>query len=709
MFGDKATSKAYTNLILENNLYKENLKNHQECGSCFSCSRDFFNSILNSNWSTFSHFLYGILSRAKPNSPEALAFSTKIKEKLECKCSSYTGHKGKLTLDVKIPKLEKKTDLSETILSNILSKSGTFCDDEACKLPESTCEMRISSTSNLLISLSFQSRSSSTIFHFLQGLSPVLDLNPIFKSNQNLSLQGMILSNQSSSYYVSFNPFSLFSDSDNIISLDYFIFIIFQYSLIPSVLVYNSSNSENNLQEMTVKYEENIQDFIEFLSGVRKKELSLCFYCWNNSHDSCGDDYGNDNWLCGCGNQNPFYSMFCLDCNLGKRKITQTDPGQCPLCSRDLDATYCLMCSYLDDCVTCGKKIYNTQLFVCLNCGSWNNNKFCKCCECDTASTKIQCFDCSGQKVTKNALCHHGTKFLKCENCLFDYICGSCHKPQILFTKKFCYKCRSSLSNNFCSKCSVFVPLNSQICPNCLLSSKRCHSSHYITDYSVSNCSNCKLLFNKFCNICDSRSHKSLNSQCSNCKAVLSSSPEQCSLLSKDSSSPADSPASLCLSCKSLKKTCKCGSIFFSPSPKCPACTKSPVKFEGVGNEPNDWDCKICRSSNLAHAVYCEYCNSAKDWVGGEKPCKVCKFSHHSETCLGLWKVGSCACCFKDMLISQQIYCGGCKGKVLDRLCSDCKWPIGYFELVCVGCKDICQVCKRGKINAGSQCAQCSD
>ena len=266
MIINQATSKAYTKLILENNLYKENLKNHEDCGSCLSCSREFFDSVVKTNWSTFCNFLYGILSRAQVDSPEALAFSTKIKEKIKCKCSSYIGQKDKLVLDIKISKLEEKTEFLEIILSNISSKSGTFCYDQACTSPESTCKMRISSPSNLLISLSFQSRSPSTILHFFQGLSPVLNLSPIFKFNKILYLQGMILSNKSSSFYISFDSFTLFSDSDNKLYPDYFAFLIFQYSLIPTVLVYNSTSVGNSLQEMIAKYHDNIKYFIEFLT-----------------------------------------------------------------------------------------------------------------------------------------------------------------------------------------------------------------------------------------------------------------------------------------------------------------------------------------------------------------------------------------------------------------------------------------------------------
>jgi hypothetical protein len=568
-----------------------------------------------------------------------------------------------------------------------------------------------SDLSNLLISTIFSVCDIRSLLFFLKGLEENLDFSQFFSGGSTLYLQGMILENNSKSIYISLETFKIFSESETQVYPDYFPFMLLQYSLFPTVLVFNSKKIIPKLAEVLEKYEESVEDFLTFLSGNRDLSLSLCFYCWNASHDSCADILGYENWVCSCGKGNPYYSMFCLDCSSGKRPAFNT--SICPVCSNLMDFTYCLNCSFLADCFSCDKKIFYSQLVGCPECLTWSNSGFCSGCQEDNSKRKLQCFNCFSKRLeNKNSL--ENLEDVSFKNCLFDFTCAACFKGKMTFDARFCWKCKNGLIDDFCFSCNQLCPHSALICQDCVGSAKVCHQNHVITRYSSTLCKSCKSLIQRFCRICEKKGHNCVEKQCKECGLVFDDGFDQKCLICcyfeefGDGSEVTEHKCEdflVCFCCFCCLKTCDCGSRFLTGSAKCPVCLKvvkpsDPRVIKRNSIVQNEWTCKFCGFSNEKSAIFCENCNSNKKWLDkNPKKCLSCGFSHYFEECTNKFRANFCISCKKDVLGSQGMFCLFCKERLKGRMCLNCKVFSVFGRVFCIFCKENHWTCKCGRVN----------
>lgn len=676
------------NLVLENNLYQQSLETHKICGSCLSCDSD-LQKILNENINDLSELLLYLSQRSKA-SPEASAFSTKIEEKFICQCSEYTGKRDISIQRLTVSALDCDISIQNLLKHEIKKKSGNFCTNSECEYKKSSFKLRIQSLSNLLISISWQNKSLKTLLYFLLSLESTLDLRPIYKQASVVYLQGMILCNSHKSVFITLQPCRIYSSIGKFteISLKFLNFLIIQYSLYPSMIVYNASCEPSNFSEISKQFEGELNNYLDFLSGDCEVQSQICFLCWNNSHEYCLQVKCVKGWNCKCGYCNPNHSLFCLNCGFRLREKSENDFNECLACSKILESTYCADCFFLANCWSCDRKITKTQLFGCPVCLSWASSMSCITCKSDLSDLKVQCFSCFTKNYCNRSQCKHNNETLSCIICMYDFTCAVCFQLKSVHEKKNCAICLTEIIDGICSECKKNqLPCN-YICIDCVYSSKKCSKNHAVTKYTKTICKSCSnrdhLNFDK----------KSKNLEvCIECEVPLNSYlGKNCILCCIGNKDHSCINYLACEECFEYLDQCPCGTKVLSRTDNCPNCSESVglnsnfKKLMIQNEEQKDWNCENCGFSNDLKTIFCENCNSAKEVLMENSSCKVCSRESCTEYCKKCKKIGNCCGCRKELLVGQGYYCKFCFVRSKDRVCYNCKRVLLKTQILCYIC-----------------------
>lgn len=681
---------SYMNSVLENNLYKQNLQNHLNCSSCINCCID---SRKNYNVKDFSQFLMLIRQRSK-SSPEAFAFSTKIKEKNICICSEYKGKKDMPVQQITVPSSTPKSSLQILLANEINNKSGDLCSNPKCDQQKTRCKLRVESLSNFIISLNWKSKSLPTLLNTLLSINSELNLTETYKITPIIHLQGMILSNSQTTVFITLNPCRLYTSIGNFTELDIkcLNFLIIYNSLFPSILIYNSSCEPSVYNDQSINNKKTLKDYLKFLSGQIIQNAEICYLCWSDYNQGCMQDCNSNDWICRCSYSNPGYCLFCIDC--GCFKYLNDEDRECFVCCSDLQSNYCGRCSVVAQCWTCYRKILRTQVFGCPLCYCWTNSFVCHGCKKDLSMLRIQCCHCFNQNYGYRNCCRHGVSDRNCDMCMFEFTCASCFRPKLACEKKMCGMCLSEIFDGFCSGCKKYSLPCSYICIDCVYSTKKCHQNHSITKYSLAICKSCQKESQNFCNFCELKNHKCENiEQCRECEIPLNNSLSKiCTLCIVNNRNHQCTNYQTCENCFIFLPECSCKSKILTKLSHCPNCSK--IKDSVCTFMPemsnilgiNQWKCKNCGKFNENQVNFCELCDFYKENLDSAAFCRICGQEGDTENCQKCSKIGCCCFCKKDLLVSQRLYCSFCKSRVNDRACKVCKRVLMKTQILCYLC-----------------------
>ena len=618
----------------------------------------------------------------KSNLSESL--SSRFYYQSKCQCGSKFSLAKQNLFEVSIPPLSTPTCFSSLIKSSIKALPPNTCINSTCQIKKSGSKLKLDLKSkNFLFALKWKSEDLQSLVNFVLGLRDYLEFGELFGNNLRVYLEGMILSNGKTSIYVKMNPCIIYADlqRNTEIYIDYFLFAIIQYSMFPKVLVYNCAESGIGLEDKIFRYKENILSYLRFLDGDLVLQKEICFYCWYADHRRCSEVDGQVFWTCVCKRINPVYCLFCVNCAEPIQKIFEGSDKMCFFCGGITNSHYCRECSFVSGCSDCTRCIYKTQPLACSSCNNLINFQTSKtCATCNQSPVKYRCINCHLAK--KSQTCIHASDH-NCDECLFDYTCGVCFKPQKVFQGKCCWACQEMLIENMCLKCKIFPSSNSFVCEFCIKSSKKCDKNHIITVQSTELCAKCKEKSEFFCKKCPKLVDDCKKSEINCNNRVI------CTECGSDSEGVANFSIEnqMCRLCLSRAKVCPCGGVLKSGQKKCASCGKNTAGFNEIAVfYGNGEGCRACDFPIEPSVIFCENCNLSHEGFGKKKKCKICKKACAGLYCESCYKQGNCSTCNKDMLVSQRFYCLKCKSQVFNRVCGTCKVIVPLSDLQCFVC-----------------------
>ncbi|OMJ75214.1 hypothetical protein SteCoe_14432 [Stentor coeruleus] len=703
-------------LIRSDPNYQNILSHHNPCQSCLFCSRNpYFPSETNEKYQNPISILSEIIKSSEDSSPEKSIFSLSLTKKTKCECLTLVGQRDLHFEEYYCQGLIEPFNLSSALHNQVNINRIGYCPDTECQIRKSKSSGHIKNTKGLyFLSLNWRERNLETLLHIIKGIPSLLYLDSIYKAPTNTKkyLQGMIVEGWNQCLYIQLYPCFLFnSNSSEEIFLDYLPFIILQYSLFPTLLVYGD---KENLGWDTIlsKWGEELFLYKNFLTGDNKF-LNICFYCWNQSHDNCENLNLSEEWDCHqCALKNPSYVIFCLQCDIFRRPIIDSDLSLCKVCIKpNCGFLYCKPCSQQGFCKYCSRAVYKTQAFLCPHCYVWVNSTYCKTCCTTIDPLKIICYRCATNFINSEEICSHNIGKSRCQVCLYEYTCAICCKNKTINDGAFCWKTKTRLRDCFCDKCEKYIPGNSLVCYNCVFSLKICKEGHLITKQSVKECPSCLRESSKFCLKCSDFDKEKCADRmfCNECSKELNDfSITKCRVCNMNPANNTENLGScckkyqVCEDCYGVLNTCPCGAKTITLDETCPKCkcdikTKPLIIAKIYCKDNRGWTCKSCNFSNRIANDYCENCNMSTN-ENIKLKCTICNKECYGKICDFCNKIGNCGWCRKNILPSQGRYCAKCAGLCTERICENCLGiGVSKQDTICFMCSKSLWVCSCGK------------
>lgn len=697
------------------NLLTKNLSNHPlSCPVCQTCSHIYtsLTSLLHSlNIQGPNNLLSSFLDQ-DVNSAFTSNLASKFFTHSKCQCGSESSSPSQSLFNLNIPILTKPTSIQDLIKSSNRQITTNSCIKPNCPIKLSTSSVKLEVTSkNFLFSLNWESQDLKSLTNFILGLRGVLEFGDLFEDNSRVYLQGMILSNKSTTVYIKLSPCFVYIDwqKSTEIYIDYFLFALIQYSMFPVVLIYSYDECESGLDEKIGVYREKIFSYLRFLDGDLPIEEGICFYCWFSDHSMCQEISSRDFWTCECSRVNSAFCLFCLTCARPIHVFPAEIKKTCLFCDETIKSPYCPKCSFVAECSDCARYIYKTQPLACSTCGTLLTSQTSKTCpSCNRIPIKLRCLDC--HSAQRSQLCLHSSQ-QNCSSCLYDYTCGVCFKPQQVFEFKYCWACLSKLVDGLCLNCKQYPASNSWVCRACVDSNKKCDYKHVITLQSIEYCDKCNQKSKIFCKKCTKLTHECTNRVfCIECATDVQNIENFCLACLGNEGNHNCAKTRICKMCFDRIKTCECGGFLRHSEKVCKLCGRNSGGFNQIAEVV--WDGQGCRACGFRieqTVIFCENCNlSQEDFVDREK-CKICKKVCAGKYCESCYKQGNCSTCLKDMLISQRLYCLKCNSQIYNRFCGICREIVPLSEVQCYLCSQSNWRCMNNHSNPSknSRCYLC--
>ena len=715
-------------LLQQNPTFLKAQSQHKSCVKCFMCLGNSFN--VESELASKSGIkdILEILTLSHSDNSQTNSILSMILEKTtKCKCSEYEGFRGDRLQDLIINDSLDRASLPYLISSQNAKSNQPHCPSQSCTIRNSKTRCRLVSDPQVyFVNITWANKTLQCLLRFLLSITQTLDLQTIYKKSKSAvkHLQGLILEGYNTVTYVSIDPCVIYHSSgtkENIFlkSLPY---LILQYSLYPVVLVYDDQPVEGWDQILTECMQE-LPIYASFLCGKNiLQSASLCYYCWNLSHDECLTERYDWQWECRkCQQVNPDYAIFCIQCMAGRKKSQPERMDHCNICMNPTEFTYCQTCSVIASCRICKVNILKTQPFGCPRCGNWLSSLHCINCKTNLSSKEAVCWRCKQDSANIDHVCKHNSEKSICELCLFEFSCGVCHRSRLAFESKFCWKCRGELIDGMCGTCEKILPTNSLVCSDCKNLSKACKDGHIITQQSKAHCKSCAVESAKYCERCSRFPGNCCSNRffCKNCDKEITNASEnkcyKCKRGVQNSRCEECRTEAICIDCFDVLDSCFCGSKLLNSFKSCANCNKSvlppPLTLPRYVSLPHrDWVCTICNFSNPISSLFCENCNlNISHNLITNTQCKICGCKTTSKLCEKCFAVANCSTCRKTILAGQGQYCCNCGNVLLDRVCKNCKCFATKSDVVCYLCAKMLWQCQCGVMNRSGDgiCRNC--
>lgn len=716
-------------LIRSDPNYQTALYDHKPCLHCLHCSKnpDFPDENLIKNQSPMS-ILNEIIKSSEDSSPEKNVFSLSMSKKIKCECLTLEGQRDLHFEEYYCQSLDESFNLSSALHDKVNISNIDYCPDIECQIRKSKSSGHIKNPQgSYFLSLAWGEKSLKNLLHIIKSIPSCLVLDMIYKvpTNTKKYLQGMIVEGWDQCLYIQLYPCLMVnSNTPEEIYLDYLPFIILQYGLFPTLLVYGD---QENLgwDDKINTWGEDLSLYKNFLTG-HNNMTRICFYCWNQSHDYCEKLDFSDEWECSqCTYKNPSYVIFCIICDSFRRPVTDADPIVCKVCQKPTSGfLYCKSCSQQGVCKCCKRAIYKTQAFLCPHCYSWINSNYCKGCCREIDPFKLICCRCANNVPNPGKICPHNKIKYQCQTCFYEYTCGVCCKNKTINDGAFCWKTGTRLRDGFCDKCEKHINGNSFVCHNCVESLKICKEGHLITKQSIAECPSCLRENMKFCLKCSDFDREKCANRifCNECsKEFEDFSSTKCRICNMNPASNTENLKScckqnqVCEDCYGVLNACPCGAKIVTMDKKCPKCssgvkTKPLIIAKVFCNGNRGWTCKFCNFSNTMTNNFCENCNvSSYGDAETKSKCSICYKECYGKTCEFCSKIGNCGWCRKNILPSQGRYCADCTGLCQERNCENCPGGVAIQDTICFMCSKSLWVCACGMKNPpwDKKCSMC--
>ena len=698
------------------NLLTKNLSNHpQSCSDCEVCiyiHSSLTNLLPYLESQSPSHLLSSYLDQSQnPDFTGNLAskFSTHSK----CQCGNEYSNSGQSLLQLYIPTLTEPTSLSDLIKSSNPPAATNTCLNPYCPIKNSTSSVELKVTSkNFLFSLYWDSEDLKSLANFILGLNSFLEFEALFGENSKVYLQGMIVSNKSTTVYINLSPCLVYIDKQRSteIYIDYLLFALIQYSMFPRVLIYSYEQSESGLDEKIIVYKDKIFSYLRFLDGDFPIQEGICFYCWFSDHNMCQEISSQNFWACECSSVNSVFCLFCNNCARPIHRFPEGTNKKCLFCDEAIKSHYCTNCSFVTECSDCARPIYKTQSVACSTCNtliSFQTSKTCP--SCNQIPIKLRCLNC--HFAINSHLCIHSVE-QDCSDCLYDYTCGVCFKPQQVFDFKHCWACSGKLLDGLCLNCKQYPASNTWVCRTCIESNKKCEFSHVITVQSIEYCDKCNKRSKSFCKKCTKIAHDCSNRVfCIECATDIENLRNFCLACIRNEANHDCAKTRICKMCFDRVKVCECGGLLRKSEKKCRQCGRNSAGFNEIAASSSDGQgCKACDFPIEQSVIFCENCNLSHEDFADREKCKICKKVCAGKYCESCYKQGNCSTCHKDLLISQRLYCLKCNSQIYNRFCGTCRAIVPLSEVQCYLCSQSNWRCINHHSNPSknSRCFLCS-
>lgn len=703
---------ACLNLIRMDSNYQNALNTHNKCQNCISCTNPQGNypDDIFADKSPMS-IITTIVRFSDETSPEKNVLSLSIVKKATCQCGSYSGVRNLHFEEFNCKGLKDQVDVEGMIRMENNSQDADFCPDPGCEIRKSKFRAYMENPeAGYFLSVAWEQKNLEALLALIKSIPGCINLSSIYKTQgeRKKYLQGMIVEGWKECLYIKLDPCVLYSrDLKEEISLEFLPFIMIQYALFPTLLIY--SNNQNDLWDEKIStWSNEITLYKNFLTGSDKTG-NICFYCWNVSHDFCQNFNFSDAWDClCCGYKNPHYIIFCINCDIFRRTATQFDYKTCRVCQNAIEnSTYCQSCSQQATCSKCSKAIYTTQLFRCTDCNNWTNSVYCNNCQKNVDEKRIVCWKCiNKEEMAYNPYaCPHNTYRAQCSICLYEYTCGVCFKPKVLFERSCCWKCGSELKDGVCEVCCMIVPGNSYVCKECVLMGKKCIQGHFITKHARICCEDCEYENQKFCRYCCDLDPSGCSDRkfCSECFRELSAfNKGKCRIPDKNHLCQ---DCEVCDNCYGMLNTCLCGCKILSLETQCKNCgsdkkAKNLIIPKVYCKDDRGWVCRSCNFSNKLNRIFCDNCNMSINFdIRYRSICNMCNGKNSMKMCDYCYRMGSCAWCRKGLMSGQGRYCAKCSSLTMGRVCKNCMDIVLVHEVICYMCSKNVWKCSCGSRN----------
>ncbi|OMJ84963.1 hypothetical protein SteCoe_13794 [Stentor coeruleus] len=700
---------ACLNLIRTDTNYQKALSMHNKCENCINCTnpQGIYPDDLFADKSIKS-ILTAIINFSDQTSPEREFLLLSIVKKVTCQCGSYSGMRNLQFEEFTFQDFEDPVDIQGMIRMRNNAQFDDFCPDPGCEIKKSILKAYLENPKGgYFLSVNWQQKNLRVLSAFIKSIPSFITLNSIYKTQIGTKkyLQGMIVEGWNECLYIATqDPCSIFyKDSNDQIFLDYVLFFMIQYSLYPTLLIYN--DIESNLWEEKISHWFNeITLYKNFLTNISQTS-TICFYCWNQSHDYCQNFNLSNDWDClYCSFTNPHNIIFCMNCDKFRRPSSDIDHKICRVCRQNIDnSTYCQSCSQQATCCQCSKAIYSTQMFKCSDCNNWTNSVYCTHCHKNVDTSKILCWKCINTNENKKTYnlyaCPHNKEKAQCSICLYEYTCGVCFKPKVLFERSYCWKCGSELKDGICKGCCMVIPGNSYVCKECVNKNKKCLEGHIITKHSKVCCESCENESLRFCRWCCDLNHRSCDNRkfCLECFRELDAfNPGRCRINDKNHICK---ECEVCNSCYGMLNTCECNCKILSIETHCKKCgsdkkVKSILIPKVYCKDDRGWICRSCNYSNEANSIFCDNCNMRMHFdMENRSICHMCNGKNSMKMCDYCYRIGSCAWCRKGLMSGQGRYCANCSNLTMGRACIKCMDVVLVHEVICYMCSKSVWIC----------------
>lgn len=678
---------------------------HEACGECLVCKFDRFG--------TLEGVIEYLTQGVNTDIEEGGLFSMLIDYSVVCDCGAHKRIGQHRIQNVVLSTIQEDLVLADLIASDLYHVKDKNRPTAECKNHKSQCIYKILRDPLIyLINLTWEYKTLENLIRFIEAITEDIDLAVIYKSNKSIKkhLHGMILEGFSSVVYIDLIDGIIFhKDSIQNMPLRYLFFVMLQYSLFPIVLIYDNTPTQNWQQQVN-EVKDVLNLYKSFLIGENLNTGSDCFYCWNQAHETCSQTDYTEEWKCkDCKIINPAYTIFCLKCDLGRKKSGPNFFDTCVVCTNPTESTYCKVCSTQAHCSKCAKGVLKTQPFRCPNCDSWISSLYCKNCKTNVNKKEIICTRCNPDILDGISLCRHENLKRNCLECLYGFYCAVCFKSKLVYDPMLCWECSGEIVDGVCFRCERIICLDSIVCWDCKYSPKACVNNHKVTRQSIEVFECCKKNSSELCECCGSLCDDLCLTRafCLECDRDITSNPYnkcyKCKINLEYNTCQDCGTGALCDYCFSYLFKCPCGSYLLTSDKNCYSCLESPPEncFPKSFTQKNQgWDCKKCNFSNTNDCYFCENCNGCKDSN---------KLLADSKSFNNKNKIANCSDCSKKILITQGVFCVDCGTKTMGRVCKTCKIIVNKDDIICFLCSLGIWKCKCGGRNKGLDvvCKRC--